>query len=69
MVTKAVHSRFGNDYISRTFSIPEEKVIEFIYFVEETGIEKSLLRSENELVLIKFLHIQSEVYLLQSKED
>ena len=69
MVTKAVQSRFGNNYIAETFNIPEEKVNEFIYFVEESGIDKSLLRSENELQLIEFLHIKSQAYLTQSNEE
>lgn len=69
MVTKAVQSRFGNNYISKTFNIPEEKVNEFIYYVEENGIDKSLLRSENELQLIELLHLKSKAYLIQSNED
>ncbi len=69
MVTKAVQSRFGINYISNTFNIPEDKVNEFVYFVEENGIDKNLLRSENELQLFEFIQKQSEVYLLQSKEN
>ena len=68
VLTDAVQKRFGNNYISRTFNIPEEKVNEFIYFVEENGLDKNLLKSENELLLIEYLHEQSKVYLLQSKE-
>ena len=69
MVTKAVQSRFGNNYISKTFNIPEEKVNEFIYYVEEDGIDKSLLRSENELQLIELLQLKSKAYLIQSKDE
>ncbi len=68
LVTDAVQKRFGNTYISKTFNIPEEKVNEFIYFVEENGLDKNLLKAENELLLIEYLHEQSNVYLLQSKE-
>ena len=68
LVTDAVQKRFGNLYISKTFKIPEEKVNEFIYFVEEKGIDKKLLKFENELLLIEFLQTQSKAYLLQSKE-
>jgi len=68
LLTDAVQKRFGNNYISKTFNIPEEKVNEFIYFVEENGLKKNLLKSENELLLIEHLHEQSKEYLLQSNE-
>lgn len=68
LVTDAVQKRFGNNYISKTFNIPEEKVNEFIYFVEENGLEKNLLKAENEMLLIEHLHLQSKAYLLQSEE-
>ncbi len=67
--TDAVQKRFGNAYISKTFNIPEEKVNEFIYFVEENGIDKKLLQYENELLLIEYLHIQSKKYLKQAHEE
>ena len=68
LITDAVQKRFGNNYISKTFNIPEEKVNEFIYFVEENGLDKNLLKSENEMLLIEHLHEQSKEYLLQSNE-
>lgn len=68
MVTNAVQKRFGINYISKTFNIPEDKVNEFIYFVEENGIDKKLLRPENELLLIELLDEQSKAYLKQSNE-
>ncbi len=66
--TDAVQKRFGNAYISKIFKIPEEKVNEFIYFVEENGLDKNFLKAENELLLIEHLHLQSKAYLLQSEE-
>ena len=68
MVTNAVQKRFGINYISKTFNIPEDKVNEFIYFVDENGIDKKLLRPENELLLIELLEEQSKAYLKQSNE-
>ncbi len=69
LMTDAVQKRFGNAYISKTFKIPEEKVNEFIYFVEENGIDKKLLEYENELLLIEYLHSQSKIYLKQTNEE
>ncbi|MCF6307034.1 MAG: carboxypeptidase-like regulatory domain-containing protein [Flavobacteriaceae bacterium] len=68
MVTNAVQHRFGIAYITENFNIPEEKVNEFIYFVEDNGIDKELLRPENELLLIEFLSEQSEDFLKQINE-
>ncbi|PHS65858.1 MAG: hypothetical protein COB12_06435 [Flavobacterium sp.] len=68
MVTNAVQHRFGIAYMTENFDIPEEKVNEFIYFVEDNGIDKELLRPENELLLIEFLSKQSEGFLKQINE-
>lgn len=68
MVTNAVQHRFGVAYITENFDIPEEKVNEFIYFVEDNGIDKELLRPENELLLIDFLSEQSGAFLKQINE-
>ncbi len=68
MVTNAVQHRFGIAYMTENFNIPEEKVNEFIYFVEDNGIDKELLRPENELLLIEFLSEQSEDFLKQINE-
>ncbi len=68
MVTNAVQKRFGINYISKTFNIPEDNVNEFIYFVEDNGIDKELLLPENELLLIELLDKQSKAYLKQSNE-
>ncbi|MFT5250180.1 MAG: hypothetical protein ACI93P_001915, partial [bacterium] len=59
---------FGISYISKTFNIPEDKVNEFVYFVEDNGIDKKLLLPENELLLIEYLDKQSKAYLKQSNE-
>ncbi len=69
IVTDAVQKRFGNHYISKNFLIPEDKVNEFIYFVEENGLDRNLLKTENELLLIEHLRGQSKIYLAQSKEE
>lgn len=64
----AVQKRFGNAYISNNFNIPEDKVNDFIFFVEDNGIDKKLLKPENELLLIEYLTLQSKAYLKQSNE-
>ena len=68
LVTKEMQRRLGIGYISETFNIPEEKVNEFIYFVEENGMDKKLLKPENELLLFEYLDQQSKLYLKQIDE-
>jgi len=68
VVTNAVQNRYSITYISENFNIPEDNVNEFIYFVEENGLDKSLLKPENELLLIDYLNEQSKAYLRQSNE-
>lgn len=64
-ITNALRQRFPNSYITETFGIPSEYVNDFIYFAEESGIEPRWLRSENEIILLDFLHVQSEKYKAQ----
>jgi len=69
MVTNAVQHRYSILYITENFNIPEDKVNEFIYFVEDSGIDKKLLRPENELLLIEYLDKQSKLFLKQVDEN
>lgn len=68
MVTNAVQHRYSILYITRNFNIPEDKVNEFIYFVEDNGIDRELLLPENELLLIDYLSEQSKLFLKQIDE-
>lgn len=69
MVINAVQHRYSISYITENFNIPEDKVNEFIYFVEDNGIDKKLLRPENELLLIEYLDQQSKLFLKQIDEN
>jgi hypothetical protein len=59
---RAMRQRFSNAYITATFNISEDRVNDFIYFLEENGIESALLKTENELRLLDFLAAQSIIY-------
>lgn len=65
VLTTALRQRFSNAYISEHFDIPEEKVNDFIYFIEDSGINSNLFKAENELLLIDYLTIQSVIYRSQ----
>jgi len=61
---------YSNSYVSRTFGIPEDKVNEFIVFVEDNGLDYNLLIEGREMEFIDFLVHQSQSFLdLQSEED
>jgi len=61
---------YSNSYVSRTFGIPEDKVNEFIVFVEDSGLNYDLLKDGREMEFVDFLVHQSQSYLeLQSAKD
>ncbi|NNK28419.1 MAG: hypothetical protein HKP06_09280 [Flavobacteriaceae bacterium] len=61
---------YSNSYVSRTFGIPEEKVNEFIVFVEDNGLDYELLKDGREMEFVDFLVHQSQSFLeLQSAKD
>ncbi len=61
---------YTNEYMERWFGIPKEKVNEFIVFVEDKGLDYSLLNEGREMEFIDFLVHQSKSFLdLQSEKD
>jgi hypothetical protein len=61
---------YSNDYIYRMFGIPQDKVNEFIVFVEDNGLDYDLLKEGREMEFIDFLVQQSNSFLdLQSEKD
>ncbi|QNJ96870.1 carboxypeptidase-like regulatory domain-containing protein [Constantimarinum furrinae] len=65
VITNALRQRYSNQFIAEKFGIPTEKVNEFIYFTEDNGLPADLLKAENELELLNFLHQQSNDYKTQ----
>jgi len=62
LVATGLRQRFSNSYLSQIFGINEEQANDFIYFVEENGMQRSWLKRENEILLLDFMYQQSEVY-------
>lgn len=62
VVGNNMQQRFSRNYIASTFDIPEEKAVDFLYFVQEKGMEQRLLKPENEMELIEFLLDKSIEY-------
>jgi hypothetical protein len=58
-----ITSVFSQSYIAETFKIPEEKVPDFIGFLESKNINSELLKETNKLQLIDYLMKQSSLFL------
>ena len=61
-VARSLRQRFSNSYLSTIFEIEEEQANEFIYYVEENGMQSSWLKEENEIRLLDFMYHKSEAY-------
>ena len=61
---------YTNAYMKSILGIPEDKVNEFIVFVEDQGLDYSLLNEGKEMEFIDFLVQQSQSFLkMQSEKD
>lgn len=58
----ALLKRYDHDYLTKAYGIPYDKVNDFIYFVEETGLQTSMLKPDKEIELLEYLSEQSETY-------
>lgn len=57
---------FSHKTISQNFKIPQEKVLDFLAFLEPIEINQELFKLENQLQLIDFLETQSKLYLKEN---
>ncbi|QIE60464.1 hypothetical protein G5B37_13090 [Rasiella rasia] len=61
-MVKLLQDKYSAAYYSETFSIPLDRVDDFIYFAGENAITTNMLKPENEVELLETLFIQSELY-------
>ncbi|MEM0518515.1 carboxypeptidase-like regulatory domain-containing protein [Aequorivita flava] len=66
-ISNNIQQRFSKDFIAANFNIAEEKAVDFLFFVQENGLEKELLKPENEMQLMEFLFTKSEEYKKRSE--
>ena len=62
LVANSLRQRFSNSYLSLVFGIQEELANDFIFFVEENGMQRRWLKQENEILLLDFMHQKSDAY-------
>ena len=61
-IARSLRQRFSNDYLSSIFGIEEMQANDFIYYVEENGMQSSWLKEENEIRLLDFMYQKSIAY-------
>lgn len=66
-VSNNMQQRFSREFIHDNFDIPREKTFDFLFFAQENGLDKRLLKKENEMQLMKFLHEKSKEYKERSE--
>lgn len=62
-----MQQRFNREFIHDNFDIPREKTSDFLFFAQENGLEERLLKPENEMQLMEFLHKKSKEYKKRSE--
>ncbi|MFD0976381.1 hypothetical protein [Salinimicrobium gaetbulicola] len=53
---------YDDDFFNENLNIKKENIKEFIYFAEDNGLTKAMLKPKNEMKLIEFLVVQSQRY-------
>jgi hypothetical protein len=59
-LVRSLRQRFSNSYLTSIFGIQEEQANEFIYYLEENGMQFSWLKEENEIRLLDFMYQKSK---------
>lgn len=64
---KAIKYYFASEFLTTNFNIPEDRVQDFIAFVESEDFDFTLLNYGRELEFLELLHEKSVVYLKNEK--
>ncbi|MBA6153328.1 peptidase associated/transthyretin-like domain-containing protein [Gelidibacter maritimus] len=59
---------YSNKFLVENFNIPENKVNDFVAYVEDQGVDFSLLNSGNEFQFLEFISIKSKEFLAKERE-
>lgn len=57
-----LQQRFSRQFVEDNFDIPQEEAVNFLWYVQDRGFDRNLLKVENELELMKFLENESLEY-------
>lgn len=67
-IAVALRQRYNVYFFNENYGIPIEKVDDFIYFVQDSGMNQDLLKASKELELLSLLKAQSILYLQRSDD-
>ncbi len=67
-IATGLRQRYNVYFFETVFGIEPLKVDDFIYFIDDQGISATMLKPENEIELLSYLHKQSEVYKSRAEE-
>lgn len=68
-VTEAdITDKYPTEYLLERLNIPKDEIYEFIYFVEDSGMDKALLDEGKELEFLDYLIAQSKAYHKQKRD-
>lgn len=62
LVSNNIQQRFSKDFITANFGIPEDKAVDFLFYAQENGLDRDLLKPNNEMELMEFLFEKSKEY-------
>ncbi len=62
LISNNIQQRFSREFIHDNFDISEENAVDFLFFAQENGLDEKLLKPENEMELMQFLHKKSKEY-------
>jgi hypothetical protein len=57
-----IFNKYSPEYLFDKLNIPKNQIVEFIYFVEDSGMDKSLLEDGNELQFLDFVIKKSKEF-------
>lgn len=60
---------YDDAFFQENLNIERNNIMDFIYFAEENGLSKKMLKEGNQLDLIEFLIAQSKMYKTQSSTE
>ena len=67
LLSNNIQQRFSKDFITANFGIPQEKAVDFLFYAQENGMDKNLLKPENEMQLMEFLFKKSAEYKVRGQ--
>ncbi len=59
---KEITKKYSNEYLMERLNIPKTQIVEFVYFVEDSGLDKGLLKNGRELEFLDYLIKRSKEF-------